>query len=224
MGPLPEETLKRLAEFDTPTICNAVEDLETRDPTEGYMGLDVKCMFPELGRMVGYAVTATGRSTVPGKPPKGDGFAQWYELVEESPRPAVLVLKDVGHDRHRSCHFGDVMGTISVKLGALGLVTDGGVRDIETVKEMGFRYFAAGAVPAHGFPEIVSAGLDVTISGAHVRTGDLIHADENGVCVFPPEIADRVIARAEEVLEIEEKRRATITTPGFKAADLRNLP
>ncbi len=217
------QIIEKLRAFDTPTICNAIEELGVRDPTDGYMGYDVRCMFPEMGRMVGYAVTATGRSTVPGAPEKGDGFAQWYELVEQSPRPSVLVLKDVGPDRYRSAHCGDVMATISLTLGAIGLVTDGGVRDIETVSELGFQYFAAGAAPAHGTPEIVQAGLDVMISGTLVKTGEIVHADINGVAVFPAEVAEEVVARAPGVLEIERQRRETITTPGFKAADLRNL-
>ncbi len=223
MTELSPEIFEKLRAYDTPTICNAIEELGIRDPTDGYMGHDVRSMFPEMGRMVGYAVTATGRSTVPGSPEKGDGFAQWYELVEKLPRPSVLVLKDVGPDRYRSAHCGDVMATISLTLGALGLVTDGGVRDIETVRELGFQYFAAGAAPAHGTPEIVQAGLDVMISGTLVKTGDIVHADVNGVTVFPAEVAAEVVARAPGVLEIEASRRATITAPGFKAADLRNL-
>ncbi len=224
MTELDPAILDGLREYDTPTICNAIEELEVRDPTDGYMGWDVKCMYPDLGRMVGYAVTATGRSTVPGSPKKGDGFAQWYELVEKSPRPSVLILKDVGPDKYRSAHCGDVMATISLTFGALGLVTDGGVRDLETVRELGFQYFAGGAVAAHGTPEIVQAGLDVTISGTLVRTGDIIHADVNGVAVLPADLAEQVLASCPGVLEVEERRRAIATAPGFKAADLRSMP
>ena len=83
MTELDPAILDGLLEYDTPTICNAIEEMEVRDPIDGYMGWDVRCLYPDLGRMVGYAVTATGRSTVPGSPKKGDGFAQWYELVEE---------------------------------------------------------------------------------------------------------------------------------------------
>ncbi len=224
MTELDPAILDGLLEYDTPTICNAIEEMEVRDPVDGYMGWDVRCMYPDLGRMVGYAVTATGRSTVPGSPQRGDGFAQWFELVEQSPKPAVLVLKDVGPDRYRSAHCGDVMVTISLALGAIGLVTDGGVRDFETVHELGFRYFASGLVAAHGTPEIVQAGLDVTISGTLVRTGDIIHADVNGVAVLPPEHCAEILERCPGVLEIEERRRALANSPGFKAADVRNMP
>ena len=224
MTELDPAILDGLLEYDSPTICNAIEEMEVRDPIDGYMGWDVRCMYPDLGRMVGYAVTATGRSTVPGSPKKGDGFAQWYELVEKSPKPAVLVLKDVGPDRYRSAHCGDVMATISLALGAIGLVTDGGVRDFETVQELGFRYFAAGLVPAHGTPEIVQAGLDVTISGTRVCTGDIIHADVNGVTVLPVEHVAEVLERCTGVLEVEERRRAFANSAGFRAADVRNMP
>ncbi len=155
---IPDETLGALRQIDTPTLCNAIEEFKIRDRTEGFMGFDIKCLFPALGTMLGYAVTCTGRSTVPGPPGNHAGAVRLWEAIEESPKPCVVVIKDVGPDRHRSCHYGDMMATLSKRLGAIGLVTDGGVRDVRTVEEMGFHYFAAGVTPAHGNNEIVEVG------------------------------------------------------------------
>ena len=58
-GLLTAEELKSLIALDTPTICNAIEAFKVRDQTYGYTGVDVRCLFPDLGVMVGYAVTVT---------------------------------------------------------------------------------------------------------------------------------------------------------------------
>jgi len=216
-----EEMLNRLRAIDTPTLCNAVEALKLRDRTEGFMGYDIRCILPELAPMVGFAVTATARSTVPGPPGDPSGAQKLWRAVNDSPKPAVVILKDVGPDRSRSCHYGDMMATLSKRLGAVGLVTDGGVRDLKGVKALGFQYFAAGVTPAHGNCEIVEVGLEVRIAGATVRPGDLIHADENGVAVFPPSIAKELLLAAQDVIERESARIEVYNSPGFKVSDLK---
>lgn len=208
-----QRNLDQFREFDTPTVCNAIERLQLRDRTDGFMGLDIRCLFPDLGRMVGYAVTATARSAVPGPPGRRSGFAELFRTLEAAPKPAVLVFKDVGPDRRRSCHFGDMMATSAAKLGAVGLVTDGGVRDLSTVREMGFHYFAAGATPAHGNYEIVEVSLDIMVGGTFVGPGSLIHADENGVGVFPTGVTAELLQAARAVQEREAERMAQMVEP-----------
>lgn len=106
-----------------------------------------------------------------------------------------------------------MMATICNRLGAVGLVTDGGVRDLSTVKELGFHYFAAGATPSHGNYEIVEAGLSVDVGGTLVRPGDLIHADENGVGVFPADRIADLLEAAHVVRKNEAERMAAMTDP-----------
>ena len=54
--------LRRMAEFDTPTICNAIEMFGIRSRREGYMDDRIRAVFPDLPPMVGFASTATLRS------------------------------------------------------------------------------------------------------------------------------------------------------------------
>ncbi len=209
----PRMILDQLRGFDTATVCNAVERLKIRDRTDGFMGFDIRCLFSDLGPMAGYAVTATVRSAVPGPPGSRSGFAGLFTALEESPNPAVLVFKDVGPDRRRSCHFGEMMATACKRLGAIGLVTDGGVRDLTTVRELGFHYFSPGATPAHGNYEIVEAGLTIKVGGTVVQPGDLIHADENGVGVFPASRTGELLEAARAVRHHETQRMAAIADP-----------
>ncbi len=209
----PRDILNQLRDFDTATVCNAIERLQIRDRTDGFMGFNIRCLFPEMEPMVGYAVTATVRSAVPGPPGSRSGFAGLFTALEDSPSPAVLVFKDVGPNRRHSCHFGDMMATICQRLGAIGLVTDGGVRDLTTVKKLGFHYFTLGPTPSHGNYEIVEAGLDINVGGTVVQSGGLIHADENGMGVFPADRIADLLEAAHAVRRHETERMAAMIDP-----------
>lgn len=133
----------------------------------------------------------------------------------------MLVLKDLSSKPKHGCHFGDGLATVSIKLGAIGLVTDGGIRDVDTVKEMGFHYFAPGMVPAHGNFGFMEAQVPVNVSGVLVNPGDIIHADSNGVTTIPHEIARDVIKEAHKVLEKESTYRDWVNSDDFSMAKLR---
>lgn len=218
---LTDSELNVLRQIDTPTIANAIEPFKVRSDTDGFMGWDIRCMFPELGVMVGYAVTATLDTTTHGREHDKEARLQCFEAIHNSPKPVVLVLKDVGPKPHHGCHFGDGLTTVAQRLGAIGLVTDGGVRDVDTVREMGFHYFAPGMVPAHGNFGFLEAQVPVEVSRVRVQPGDLIHADANGVVTIPLEIARDVIAQARKVLDAEAAFRDWINSDDFSLEKLR---
>src|SRR5690606_8955541 len=118
---LTNDQIDALRRIDSPTIANAVETFEIRPRVAGYVGYDIRCIFPELPPMVGYAVTCTVDSTTEGR--KGIGFNKLYEILEDLDYPTVVVMKDVGQDRLHSCHAGEVMSTTMKRLGAVGILT-----------------------------------------------------------------------------------------------------
>lgn len=195
---LAPDQIDALRRIDSPTIANAIETFGLRPRVTGYVGFDIRCMFPDLPPMVGYAVTCTVDSTTEGR--VGIGFNRLYDLLAEAPKPAVVVMQDVGSDRLHSCHAGEVMSTRMKGLGAVGIVTDGGLRDLREVAALGgFQYFCAGLVVSHGNPICVSVGDEVTISGMTVRPGDLLHGDVNGVVHIPDACAGEVAAAAHRI-------------------------
>jgi len=196
---LTEHQIKKLKAIDTPTVANAVELHQTRVNTQGYMGWNVRCMFPDMGVMIGQAVTATFNTTTTGKRRSRKVWVECLKEVAEIPGPVVIVGKDVGPRPYHGCHFGDGMANVAKRFGAVGLVTDGGVRDIETVKSMGFHMFAAGAVAAHGNFGLDETIVPVEVGGVLVNHGDVVHADLNGVVVFPVELTDFVIEESANV-------------------------
>jgi 4-hydroxy-4-methyl-2-oxoglutarate aldolase len=212
---LTHEQLDALRRIDSPTIANAIETFEVRPRVAGYVGFDIRCIFPDLAPTVGYAVTCTVDSTTEGR--KGIGFNALYELLEDMDMPAVVVMKDVGQDRLHSCHAGEVMATTMKRLGAVGILTDGGLRDVREVKALGnFQYFCAGLVVSHGNPICVSVGDDVEISGMTVKMGDLLHGDANGIVHIPDECAADVAAAAHATWKREGETMRNIQSDTFK--------
>ncbi|HWT78551.1 MAG TPA: RraA family protein, partial [Candidatus Methylomirabilis sp.] len=110
--------LEELRSVDSPTVANAIEVFKVRDDTEGYMGMDIPCLTPEFGVMVGYAVTITADSTTPGRARSRQGHIKVYDALVASPKPAVLVVQDVGTKRTHACFLGDVIATLSRRLSA----------------------------------------------------------------------------------------------------------
>ena len=208
------EQISALCRIDSPTISNAIERFKVRPRVSGYVGYDIRCIFPELPPTVGYAVTCTVDSTTEGR--QGIGFQRLYELLTNAPKPAIVVMQDVGPDRLHSCHAGEIMSTTMKRLGAVGILTDGGLRDVREVRVLGgFQYFCAGLVVSHGNPICVSVGDDVTISGMRVSMGDLLHGDVNGVVHIPDECAEQVADAAYRVWAEEGETLRRIASPEF---------
>ena len=216
-----QDLIAFLKTVDTATLANAIELLELRPRSEGFASLDLKCLFPEFGPMCGYAVTAQVETVSLGAPKTEEAFVELFEAVERSPHPAVVVMQEIGGDRDRATHAGEVMATIFTRLGAIGLVSDCGVRDLTAVRKIGFHYFARGVVASHANYRIVRTGVPVQVTGATIRTGDLLHADENGLITVPetgrerlPELVDQILAKERKLLEF-------VRDHGFTAAQLR---
>jgi 4-hydroxy-4-methyl-2-oxoglutarate aldolase len=208
-GPrLTQEQLDELRAIDSPTVANAIEHFKVRPRVNGYAGAEIKCLIPGMGTMLGYAVTCKGDSTTEGKDRRE--HTELYRAIHAlQPFPAVVVIGDDGDPSKidLSCHAGEMMATTMKRVGAVGLVTNGGLRDILEIKALGgFHYYARGLVVAHGQPCIYDVGATVNIGGMEVRPGDLLHGDENGITIVPAEIADQVVAQAMAVREAEQKR------------------
>ncbi len=218
---LTPDQLAELRSMDSPTVANAIEAFKVRDDTQGFLGMDVPCHTPEFGVMVGYAVTATADSMTPGRARDRKSLVKLFEAVAAAPKPCVLVIKEVGPKQTHSCFLGDVIATITKRLGAIGIVTDGGVRDLAGVKPLGYHVFAAGFVVAHGTFNIEDVGIPAEISGITVRPGDLIHGDASGLVTIPLEIADRVYAECLKVRDRETALRDFATSRDFSLDALR---
>jgi len=187
-----------LKAVDTPTLSNAIETLRVRPQNAGFAPLQTSCLFPEFGRMVGYAVTAQVE-TMSATTADRKTFLSLYEAVMHSPKPAVVTFQEIGPQPDYAAHCGEVMATIFQRLGAIGLVSDCAVRDIPEVRALRFHYFARGAVASHAYFHIVRVGVPIQVNGLVVHPNDLLHGDENGLIVVPKEGLEKLPAAVEAV-------------------------
>ena len=200
-----EDLLTALARYDSPTLANAIETFDIQPRDAGFADSRVKCMFPELGRMVGYAATATIVARgAPGPGWAGAGNNALYSYVRTLPAPRVVVVKDLDDPPAHGSLWGEVHATIFGALGCVGCVTDGSVRDLDEARAMGFHFFAAGPSVSHAYVRVETVGEPVVVGSLEVAPGDLLHADQHGVLKIPPQIAAELPAAADRVIETEQ--------------------
>ena len=195
-------TLKKLAQYDTPTICNIIELFEVRPFTAGYMDRRIQAAFPEMPPVVGFAATASFKS---GTPQKNSTYAALEAQVAEFaklPGPGFVVFQD--HDNPPvGATFGEVMCSTYQAFGAVGLITSGGGRDLLQVKSLGFPVFTGCTICSHAYCQTFDVGATVEVGGLTVQSGDLLHGDANGVTNIPLELAAEIADVADEFIAAE---------------------
>jgi 4-hydroxy-4-methyl-2-oxoglutarate aldolase len=118
-----------------------------------------------------------------------------------------------------------VMGNLSalwaMRLGIAGCIVDGGVRDIASIRATGPHVWSRGRTPITGRHRLEAVEINgtVAICGAQVHPGDLIAADDTGVCVVPFESVDAVIAQC-EAAERAEDAVTNLIKSGASASDV----
>jgi regulator of RNase E activity RraA len=211
------EALKRIS---TPTIANAIELFEVRERNAGYLGPEVRCMFPRLGRMVGYSCTAVITADLPPgarKLPR----SEYWESTTAVPSPRVAVIQDLDTPSGTGSFWGEVNANIHRALGFVGAVTNGGVRDLDEMETLGFHAFARVVSVSHAYVHLVDFAGPVRVGGIVVRPGDLLHGDAHGVLTVPREIAPAIAEAAARVEAAERELIAYCRGPEFSLDGLK---
>ena len=211
-----------LKTVDAPTLSNAIELLKVRPHREGFTPLQVRCLFPEFGRMCGYAVTAQVETVTESEGSDPERFLELCEAVGQSAKPAVIAFQEIGGYPDYAAHCGEVMATIFRRLGATGLVSDCAVRDVPEVRALGFHYFARGSVVSHASFRIVRVGVPVQVYGVVIRPGELLHADENGVLLVPDGVEEKLPQAVEAVRTRERRLMDWVRSDHFSRDHLRD--
>lgn len=223
MKTISPETFEKLRQIDSCTVANAIEKFGVRPDTWGYTGNEIKCLFPEMGVMLGYAATAVMGPREVGEKGWREGWLDYTQHIEDMPTPTVCVIEDSPIWPMQGALVGEVMATCMKALGSVGCVSNGALRDLDQVREMGFQYHGAGVIVSHGQLKFHSVGEPVRLGRLTVRPGDLLHADLHGIVVVPFEIADDIPEQAQKIFDVEAEIMSLAKRPGFKAADLRQL-
>lgn len=191
MNLLTAEQLEELRGFDTPTVSNAIERFAVRPHTEGFMSPMIKCVLPCDKPVIGYACTAKISAMRPPTPEQQGLLVSYYAKVKETPFPTLAVIEDIDSAPVGS-FWGEVQSSIHKALGCTGVITSGGVRDLDEADKLGFKYFASCILVSHAYVHVEDYDCPVNIGGLTVRPGDLLHADKHGVVLIPGEIASEL--------------------------------
>ncbi|MFJ2390856.1 RraA family protein [Pseudomonas koreensis] len=140
--------------------------------------------------------------------------------MERAPRGSVLV---VGTGNYIAGYWGEVLTVAAEAAGIVGLIIDGGVRDIAALKRRQFPVFARGiSVRGTVKASAPSVGMPFSFAGAQVDFGDLVVADEDGVIIIPKSDAARTLAEG-EARALKEAEMMTRLTEGRTTLELMNL-
>lgn len=204
MPNLNRSEFENLRTLETCSASNAIEQFEVRLRNEGFVQGTARCLFPQLPPMLGYAVTAVIRSSAP--PMAGRCYynrMDWWNYLLTIPEPRVMVLQDLDHTPGIGAFVGEIHASIALALHCIGCVTNGAVRDLKAVEELGFHLFSGSVAVSHAYAHIVEFGDAVEIGGLKICPGDLMHGDRHGVHTIPLSIASKVPDMAAEIERAE---------------------
>ncbi len=222
MKELTKKLIAELQTMDTPTICNALELVVPARRGYGYTTSQLVCTRPGQKPIVGIARTATIRSAHPGDLSAVDAKQlsdAYYTYIDKGPKPSIIVIQDIDEQRGYGAFWGEVNSAIHMGLGCVGLITDGGVRDLPEIAP-GFQMLAGRVIPSHAYVHIVDFSRPVNVAGMRVNDGDLIHADQHGAVVIPRDVAAKVKAAAEQIVRRERVIIEAARQPGFNVEKL----
>jgi regulator of RNase E activity RraA len=219
--PIDPKVLDELRKISSPTIANAIETFNVKPRSAGFVGPEIVCRFPRLGVMLGYAVPALIRAEPAPVDGHRAGESAWWDHVAASPGPRVVVMHDVDEPRGQGAYWGEVQANIHKALGCVGVVTDGTVRDLPEAEALGFHFFSSHVTVSHAYVHMVDFGLPVKVGGLWVRPGELLHGDQHGVVVVPPEIAAQIPEAAAKIEARERKMIAVCQKPGVTLDEIK---
>jgi 4-hydroxy-4-methyl-2-oxoglutarate aldolase len=227
----PQKMLQALTKFDTPSITNVVATYPSNRFCLGlynpwtqnwYTDQTIRCMYPELGPIAGYAVTCVYGLPDPGF--RRLSFMDVIDALDASPKPAILILqqKFPPEIAGRVGLSGGKMTTAMKAVGCLGVISNGPSRDLDEIRPMKFQYMLTGVCAGHGDMAVHAVNVPVTVGGMDVCPGEIVHMDENGAVKFPADKLDAVLANV-KALQEEEAGFMSRLRKASSAAEIRAL-
>jgi len=225
------EMLQALRDFDTPSITNVVATYPANPLCLGlynpwtenwYTDQTIRCMYPELGRTVGYAVTCV--YGLPDPSFKRLSFMDVIDALDASPKPTILVMQQKFPPEFagKAGLAGGNMATAMKSVGCLGMISNGPSRDLDEIRPMKFQYLLSGLTPGHGEMAVHAVNVPVSVGGMDVSPGEIVHMDENGAVKFPAAKLETVLTNV-RALQTEENNFQSRLRQVSTAAEVRAI-
>ena len=175
--------------------------------------------------MVGYAKTAKISSLKHNKKTKNSIRIDYYEYVNKGNFPKISVIYDQ-HKNPIGSFWGEVNANIHNKLGCLGVITNGSVRDLDVIPK-NFQFLSKTLSPSHAEVSLMEFGTKVNVMGMEINDNDLIHADVHGAVSFDDTLIDdlldaiKFVEKKEKVI-LDSCKTKNFTFAKFKKAFLKS--
>jgi len=220
--------LLQLKRWNTPTIYNGWEQITKHDVTKQGINLEeTRDFMPQMGPMVGYAVTLV---IEPGNPQhrktNPNSWSEYRRYLAGVAGPKIVVVQDLDKPRVIGSFWGEVNSNTHRALGCVGTITDGAVRDLDEMTNAGFKALARRLCVGHAHVVPVRWGGEAEVFGQRIEPGQLIHADKHGFLAIPPEDIPPLLeaARFMDTNECNTVIAAARSTAGLSTEEvLRNL-
>jgi regulator of RNase E activity RraA len=214
------DTLAELRKIDTPTITNVVATYPSNPLCLGlynpwtenwYTDSSIRCIYPEMGAVIGHAVTC-----VYGLPdPNFAGRLSFMDVVDALDamnKPTILIIQQKWPPglMAKAGLAGEIMVTSMKAVGCIGMLSNGPSRDVDAIRRLDFQMLLGGVSAGHGDMAVHAVNVPVSVGGMDVAPGDLIHMDENGAVKFPAGKAAQVLENARKLLDAEAEHLARL--------------
>ena len=188
MNPLSHSDLLQLKRWNTPTIYNGWEQITSHNPaTDAFNIEETRDFMPQMGPMVGYAVTIVIQPSNPQhRSDNPSAGSEYRRYVANVPGPKIVIVQDLDKPNVIGSFWGEVNSNIHQALGCVGTITDGAIRDLDEMTNAGFKALARRLCVGHAFAHPVRWNCEVEVFGRKIAPGDLIHADKHGFLVIHP--------------------------------------
>ena len=213
--------LLQLKRWNTPTIYNGWEQVTQHDfCAEAFNLEETRDFMPQMGPMVGFAVTVQIEPSQPAHRQKNPGAWNAYRrYVASQAGPKIVVVQDIDKPRVLGSFWGEVNANVHRALGCVGTITDGAIRDLDEMTNAGFKALARRLCVGHAAVQPIAWGEEVEVFGRKIQPGQLLHADKHGFLAIPVEDEAKLLeaARFMDTNEcqtvIEAARGSTGLTP-----------
>ena len=183
-----EEIRRRLSSLETSCLCDVDKSLRAMDAAIRPVRRDLK--------LVGTAFTVSCR----------DDFATVIQALRQAGAGDVLVID--GQGGHKAL-AGELFATEAHRKGLAGIVVDGYVRDVETLRKLEIPVYARGFFPTSGTTGVVhETQIPIQCGGVAVHPGEIVFGDQDGVVVAAAEQFDELIPAGEAIRRNEESALA----------------
>lgn len=195
-----EAAIGVLGEWDTPALSNALGRLSLGPKNVGFTDGSVRRVAGST--MCGFAVTATMQAKEEGD--NAVPVSELHRAVIEANGPVIVVVQDIDDPAGCGAFLGEVNGTLLSALHISGFLTNGRVRDVDVLRDIGFAVHAGGLCVSRAYMRLTAVNVPVNVAGLAVKPGDLFHGDEHGVLYIPSETAPGLAAMAQEIVDEEQ--------------------